>query len=79
MEMIVLTPDTWWKDGRPELSEKLQSKGIDWYTSSMKTDIPEDFKISPYTGMKIEVPRNAKFLFLSLIDAYYRDNYRKPK
>jgi hypothetical protein len=73
------TPDTWWQDGRPELSQKLQSKGIDWYTSSMKTDIPEDFQIFPYTGMKIEVPRNAKFLFLSLIDAYYRDNYEGPK
>ena len=72
------TPDTWWQDGRPELSQKLQSKGIDWYTSSMKTDIPEDFQISPYTGMKIVVPRNAKFLFLSLIDAYYRDNFESP-
>ncbi|MFC1487683.1 hypothetical protein ACFLRN_08370 [Thermoproteota archaeon] len=73
-----LTPDTWWKDGRPELSEKLRLKGIDWYDSSMKTDIPEDFKISPYTGMKIEIPRNARFMFLSLIDAYYRDNYESP-
>ena len=27
------TPDTWWQDGRPELSQKLQSKGIDWYLS----------------------------------------------
>ena len=72
------TPDTWWQDGRPELSQKLQSKGIDWYTSSMKTEIPEDFQISPYTGMKIDVPRNAKFLFLSLIDAYYRDNFESP-
>ena len=73
-----ITPDTWWGDGRPEVADKLRSKGIDWYTGSMNTDIPEDFKISPHIGMKIEIPRNAKFLFLSLIDPYYRDNYESP-
>ena len=72
------TPDTWWKDGRPELSEKLRLKGIDWYDSSMKTDIPEDFRINPHHGMKLDIPRNARFLFLSLIDPYYRDNYEGP-
>ena len=72
------TPATWWKDGRAELAVKLAAKGVDWYTGSMETDIPEDFKISPYTGMKVEVPRNARFLFLSLIDPYYRDNYEGP-
>ena len=73
-----VTPGTWWQDGRPELAEKLASKGVDWYTGSMETDIPEDFRIFPYTGMKVEIPRNAKFLFLSTIDPYYRDNYEGP-
>ena len=73
-----ITPDTWWKDGRAEVAEKLASKGIDWYTGALETDIPEDFKISPHTGMKVEIPRNARFLFLSLIDPYYRDNYESP-
>ena len=73
-----VTPGTWWQDGRPEVAEKLASKGVDWYTGSMETDIPEDFRILPYTGMKVEIPRNAKFLFLSTIDPYYRDNYEAP-
>ncbi|MEJ2241900.1 MAG: hypothetical protein P8Y18_07140 [Candidatus Bathyarchaeota archaeon] len=73
------TPDTWWQDGRPELATKLAAKGVNWYTGAMQTDIAEDFKIFPYTGMKVEIPRNAKFLFLSVIDPYYRDNYEGPK
>ena len=28
--------------------------------------------------MLVEIPRNAKFLFVSLIDPYYRDNFEGP-
>ncbi len=37
-------------------------------------DIPEDFEITPSTGFLIEVPRNARFLFLCYPDSYYPDN-----
>lgn len=68
------TPDSYWSEGRTDTSDQLRAKGVSWYEGSMKTDIPEDFWITPYTGMEIVIPRNAKYLFLSLIDAYYRDN-----
>ncbi len=38
------------------------------------TDIPEDFSIKPKTGSWIEVPRNARFLFISQADSYFQDN-----
>ena len=38
------------------------------------TDIPQDFKISPYTGFEITVPFNARFLFVCFSDSYYADN-----
>ena len=73
-----VTPETLWDGGRFEISQKLKEKNVDWYNGSLTTDIPEDFKIDPYTGMLIEIPRNAKFLFISLIDEYYRDNFESP-
>ena len=60
------------------MSEKLEEKGINWYEGPMSTDIPEDFMIAPYTGMAIEIPRNAQFLFISVIDPYMRDNLEGP-
>lgn len=74
----IFTPETWWADGRPEVAQKLAAKNIDWYTGSMETDIPEDFMVHPYEGMKVKIPRNARFLFLSIVDPYYRDNYEGP-
>ena len=73
-----ITPGTLWDDGRSEVSQKLKEKNLEWYNGSLTTDIPEDFFISPYLGMLIEIPRNAKFLFISLIDEYYRDNFESP-
>ncbi|MHA1288550.1 MAG: hypothetical protein ACTSPB_14190 [Candidatus Thorarchaeota archaeon] len=73
-----MTPDTYWTEGRTDTSDKLSAKGVSWYNGPMKTDIPEDFLITPYTGMEIIIPRNAKYLFLSTIDVYYRDNLEGP-
>lgn len=47
--------------------------GETWFTRQ-NTDISEDFEISPSTGFSIEVPENAKYLFVSLYDSYYPDN-----
>ena len=47
--------------------------GETWFTN-LNTDIPEDFKITPSTGFSIEVPQNAKYLFISFLDSYYPDN-----
>jgi hypothetical protein len=73
-----VTPDTYWSEGRTETSDQLRAKGVSWYNGPMKTDIPEDFLITPYNGMEIVIPRNAKYLFLSTIDVYYRDNLEGP-
>ncbi len=73
-----VTPDTYWSAGRTAISDQLRAKGVSWYNGPMKTDIPEDFLITPYTGMEIVIPRNAKYLFLSTIDVYYRDNLEGP-
>jgi hypothetical protein len=44
------------------------------YFDNLSTDIPEDFIIrSPFENV-IEIPRNAKFLFLCIADTYYPDN-----
>jgi hypothetical protein len=68
------TEKTFWSETKQEVSDKLQVNSISWYSGPEDTDIPEDFKIAPYTGMEIIIPRNAKYLFISLIDTYYRDN-----
>jgi hypothetical protein len=44
------------------------------YFSQESNDIPEDFEIWPKTGMWIEVPRNAQYLFICFPDSYYPDN-----
>ncbi|MEJ2241340.1 MAG: hypothetical protein P8Y18_04275 [Candidatus Bathyarchaeota archaeon] len=44
------------------------------YFSQEKTDIPEDFLITPSTGFTIQVPQNAKYLFISMLDSWYPDN-----
>lgn len=38
------------------------------------TDIPEDFKIAPKSGIWMQVPRNAEYLFICFFDSYYYDN-----
>lgn len=72
------SPQTWWSEQRTEISEKLDAKGIDWYEGPMSTDIPEDFIIDQHFGKAIEIPRNAQFLFISVIDPYMRDNLEGP-
>ena len=47
--------------------------GQTWF-SDENTDIPEDFQITPSTGFLIQVPQNAKYLFLSMLDSWYPDN-----
>jgi hypothetical protein len=44
------------------------------FFSEENTDIPEDFKITPSTGFSIQVPQNAKYLFVSMADSWYPDN-----
>ncbi len=44
------------------------------FQTQENTDIPEDFQITPSTGFSIEVPQNAKYLFISLHDSFYPDN-----
>jgi hypothetical protein len=44
------------------------------YFSQENTDIPEDFQITPSTGFTIQVPQNAKYLFISMHDSWYPDN-----
>jgi hypothetical protein len=68
------TPTTLWIYDYQLMSDHLKTKNFNWYTGSMVTNIPEDFLIKPYTGMYITIPRNAKFLFLSIIDTLYQDN-----
>jgi hypothetical protein len=73
------TPTTKWREDLQSISDKLQSKNINWYTGPMDTDIPEDFLIKPYTGMDLVIPRNARFLFLCCIDDIYYDNLGEIK
>jgi hypothetical protein len=47
--------------------------GQTWF-SHENTDIPEDFQITPSTGFSIQVPQNAKYLFMSMLDSWYPDN-----
>jgi hypothetical protein len=44
-----------------------------WF-SHENTDIPEDFQITPSNGFLIQVPQNAKYLFISMLDSWYPDN-----
>jgi hypothetical protein len=44
------------------------------FFSHENTDIPEDFQITPSTGFLIQVPQNAKYLFVSMADSWYPDN-----
>ena len=59
-----VTANTWWE-------ETLQKRNDDGtYDPPLKggnqtTDIPEDFRITPYTGMEIKIPNNAKFLMFA--------------
>jgi hypothetical protein len=47
--------------------------GETWF-SKENTDLPEDFQITPSTGFTIQVPQNAKYLFISMLDSWYPDN-----
>lgn len=72
----MLYPPTYWKAELEELLITLAGKGVDVSNlqyGSAPTDIPQDFIIAPRTGMWIEVPRNARYLFICVIDSYYPD------
>jgi hypothetical protein len=44
-----------------------------WF-SKENTDIPEDFQITPSNMFSIQVPQNANYLFVSMLDSWYPDN-----
>ena len=74
------TPTTKWTEGLQAISDKLTSNGIRWYTGPEPTDIPNDFLIrNPHEGYEINIPRNARFLFLCCIDDLYYDNLGEIK
>jgi hypothetical protein len=64
-----VTPNTWWE-------ETLQRRNDDeTYDPPLKggnqpTDIPEDFRITPHTGMEIKIPNNARFLIFAFRSRY---------
>jgi hypothetical protein len=69
------TPPTKWSEHLQDISDKLLSNGIAWYTGPEETDIPDDFLIKHlHEGVELTIPRNAKFLFLCCIDDLYYDN-----
>ena len=47
--------------------------GETWF-QNIPTDIEEDFIIEPYTGKTIQIPPNAKYLFICKADSFYPDN-----
>ena len=67
------TDDTHWNQSKSDLADKLATKGI-ILDRGGETDIPEDFLITPYSGMNLRIPKGAKYLFLCLNDSYYPDN-----
>lgn len=73
------TPSTKWYEPMQEISDKLSSNGILWYSGPEFTDIPDDFLIAPYYGFEMTIPRNARFLFLCCIDDMYYDNLGEIK
>jgi len=46
----------------------------DTHFQQWPTDIPEDFRVEPYTGMIVEIPEDAGYLFLCIRDSFYPDN-----
>ena len=44
------------------------------YFENKTTDIIQDFKIMPPSGITVLIPENAKFLFVCIDDNYYPDN-----
>jgi len=44
------------------------------YFQGYQTDVPEDFRIEPYSGASITIPESAKYLFLCVYDGFYPDN-----
>lgn len=44
------------------------------YFENKTTDIIQDFKIMPPSGITVLIPENAKFLFVCVDDNYYPDN-----
>ncbi len=67
------TDPTYWPQNWEDTANKLAGKGI-ILDRGGQTDIPEDFLITPYSGMWLQIPRNARYLFLCLNDSYYPDN-----
>ena len=67
------TLHTYWPQNLEDLANTLATKGIT-VDRGGDTDIPQDFLITPYSGMWVQVPRNAKYLFLCVSDVYFADN-----
>jgi hypothetical protein len=67
------TDHTWWDDDCESVANAAATKGI-VVDRGEETDIPEDFLIYPYSGMKLQIPEGAKYLFLCLYEVYYPDD-----
>lgn len=53
--------------------------GVDIFTGNthfggQPTDIPQDFLVTPTTGVVVQIPSGAAHLFIGLIDSFYQDN-----
>lgn len=48
------------------------------YFGGLRTDIPQDFRLSPPTGLVVTIPQGATHLFLGIGDTYYSDNCGNP-
>ena len=68
-----VTPPTYMDQNWSDVADKLAANGI-IVDRGGETDIPEDFLVTPYTGMKVQIPRGAKYLFLCVNDSFYADD-----
>jgi len=69
----VTTDHTYWPQNWSDTADALAAKGVTVGRGG-DTDIPEDFVITPYTGMRLQIPENARYLFICINDSYYPDN-----
>jgi hypothetical protein len=66
------TDHTYWDEDCESVANTAATKGIT-IDRGGETDIPEDFLINPYNGMKLQIPKGAKYLFLCFNDTYIAD------
>jgi hypothetical protein len=68
---------TYWDDYMETVFTTLVNKGVDvsgYQLGSMPTDIPQDFIIPRKGGLSIEVPQDARYLFVCAVDNWYSEN-----